>query len=67
MVNVLPLITRLSQKEIMNVRVMHKDGTIHTVLCQLKDGAVDRYTFTVWDIETKSYRKIPKARVVGYY
>lgn len=67
MVNILPLITRLSRKEIMTVRFIEKDGTSCTVRCELNNGAVNRYTITVWDLEKKAYRNIPKARVVGYY
>lgn len=67
MVNVLPLIARLSRGEIMTVRFIKKDGTERTMRCQLGEGAVNRYTIAVWDLDKEAFRNIPKSRVVGYY
>ena len=66
MVNVMPLIRRLASRDMVTVRFRKKDGTFRTMRCALRDGQVNRYTITAWDLEKDEYRNIPKARIIWY-
>lgn len=64
--NVLPLIRLLVDNKTVTVSFLREDKTVTTLRCALRNGQVNRYTITVWDIDKRAYRDIPKAQIVSY-
>lgn len=66
MINYTGFAKALHMRHEVTVNFLRKDGTTLTVRCALRDGGVNHYNITVWDLEKNIYRNIPKSKIVWY-
>ena len=66
MVNYLSFTRALHMRPEVTVSYLMKCGNARTVRCALRNGKVNPYTVTVWDLEKNEYRNIPKAKIIWF-
>ena len=66
MTNFLAFSRAIHMRPEVTVNFLTKDGTSRTVRCTMRNGKINPYTITVWDLDKNEYRNIPKSKIVWY-